>query len=1100
VTQEKWTSEKIEAVSSSHEMRVQLLENSAVDKEREDLPDWISVESKLDEPKLEGSTNCRILVSKSSETVLVLGHVSAPVGTPDTRAFRFSTTEQFKNSDRTGLERAEVAKRLNRLELDNPSSVQDVFEISPLEDRFSRRFQETVRHIQNVFKSDKQDNCPPKALALVTIAIQIYINTSTNEDRVKQLEDRLRKIFIKKKEADIDRNYGYQRIRKGSKHWTETREQSTVRISPTISKIQNQSVDDIRKAVDIIGKLMSEFDWSLTSNSNYWEITNVSPRIVGIAIEQYLTRENGNGYSTPSQLSLEIAKSAVVPAIVRELNSISDRNIESLADVFGVQNLHLLSSGQINVNPDQASQADLHLLASNVLPGLRIADLASGSGTYLVAAYDILARIWSYLDHIGVTEDETLSDLLPPALLDEDLSSQGLWITGSRCLHGVDISTEAVLLTRLRMKIAYRTAYGPEAPPEPLRLAHTVVQGDSILGHPYKEDPPYWEGQLPLTYWKRSQEERQEIAPNHLTATLPLSTDDVRNDLNKYYTSERPSVALEALDKFYSDVEQNCQKQIQSHKEEATEGRNNPAGKHGGVAQHDSLEIQQFHWWAGFPQVMVQGGFDTVLFQSPWSEPDSLSSARKRIRDKFIKKQGQFSLPQTKGWYRTSFDISSLMLHRAHDIVKKGGQIAAVVPTSVFQDSNAYHVRKRYLSATSISAVTNLINQTTFENVDRRYRFSVLITEAESETEAFQIKSDVVTVDSFSKGDFVEISRKFVEQFSPRALAFPPIKNRTQRDSLANICESPLIKDPGSIKRPNAYSGWALRPEGELGVTQGKEYIRDNPLDKSHPVFKGSNFGQFTTNKAPEANTKPIDYWTVPHSGEGLPTEQYLYQKWENRRRANEDEKSEAVFPPEEPRVAFRRIASSTNERTMISTLLPAGHFHTNSVRSINPNTANLSIKEKLVLVGLLNSIPYDYFLRKKVGTNITNYTFYETRLPYPDRDSSEFNALWKKVARLIAYRRRPPTPIKFGNIEVDTSYQDLIKQYDLTAVEDEERRRKLRAEIDAIAFRLYDFTSEETVSSVLADFSYVRNPSLMDRYYRKAVLSKFKGAKSDES
>jgi len=61
-----------------------------------------------------------------------------------------------------------------------------------------------------------------------------------------------------------------------------------------------------------------------------------------------------------------------------------------------------------------------------------------------------------------------------------------------------------------------------------------------------------------------------------------------------------------------------------------------------------------------------------------------------------------------------------------------------------------------------------------------------------------------------------------------------------------------------------------------------------------------------------------------------------------------------------------------------------------------------------------------------------------------------------------------------------------------LSPVEDREKRKEVRAEIDAAAFHAYGFNKSE-VEYVLEDFNQVENPRLMDDEYFSIVLDKFK-------
>jgi hypothetical protein len=163
----------------------------------------------------------------------------------------------------------------------------------------------------------------------------------------------------------------------------------------------------------------------------------------------------------------------------------------------------------------------------------------------------------------------------------------------------------------------------------------------------------------------------------------------------------------------------------------------------------------------------------------------------------------------------------------------------------------------------------------------------------------------------------------------------------------------------------------------------------------------------------------------------------------------------------------------------MIACLLPPDHFHINSLNSINPHQGDqTNIERRLVLLGLLNSIPYDYLLRQKITNSIPKYTLFETRIPFITGEHPLFEQILRRVGRL-----------NLIGVPFEAQQEELGIQ---PAKESEERRRRLRAEIDAAAFDLYGFEDVDVIERVLDDFGFVRNPRVMDSDYYDLVLEAF--------
>ena len=108
-------------------------------------------------------------------------------------------------------------------------------------------------------------------------------------------------------------------------------------------------------------------------------------------------------------------------------------------------------------------------------------------------------------------------------------------------------------------------------------------------------------------------------------------------------------------------------------------------------------------------------------------------------------------------------------------------------------------------------------------------------------------------------------------------------------------------------------------------------------------------------------------------------------------------EKKEFKLDYELPRLAYRTIASSTNERTLIATLVPENVFLINSLNYICPIQYSIDdggIHQTIVaqdtlhyLSAILNSYVLDYYIRMRVSANLN--TFYINELPVPSPDET---------------------------------------------------------------------------------------------------------------
>lgn len=159
-------------------------------------------------------------------------------------------------------------------------------------------------------------------------------------------------------------------------------------------------------------------------------------------------------------------------------------------------------------------------------------------------------------------------------------------------------------------------------------------------------------------------------------------------------------------------------------------------------------------------------------------------------------------------------------------------------------------------------------------------------------------------------------------------------------------------------------------------------------------------------------------------------------------------------------RFAYRSIASNTNERTLISTVIPSC-FTGNSLNV----SENLDNPIQLFCVSLLNSFIVDWVLRQKVTTNVNMFYVYQLPVPRLTEQDPAFTPIVNRAAKLIC-----TTP----------EFDDLAREVGLKShkkgVTDPVERAKLRAELDGLIAHLYGLTEEE-FAYILTTFPLVPEP-----------------------
>ena len=168
--------------------------------------------------------------------------------------------------------------------------------------------------------------------------------------------------------------------------------------------------------------------------------------------------------------------------------------------------------------------------------------------------------------------------------------------------------------------------------------------------------------------------------------------------------------------------------------------------------------------------------------------------------------------------------------------------------------------------------------------------------------------------------------------------------------------------------------------------------MRNVPKD-FWPIYKGESFNLWIP------DTRVYYAWADPES-----VCQWLQSKRlsgaRNRRSVHSEFKADHLNDPKSlpcftPRVAFRDVTNRTNQRTVIACLVPPNIFIANQAPYLLwPHGDE---KDQAYLLGILSSIPLDWYARRFVELHVNFFVFNPFPVPRPDRD----NFLWRRVVQL---------------------------------------------------------------------------------------------------
>jgi hypothetical protein len=351
----------------------------------------------------------------------------------------------------------------------------------------------------------------------------------------------------------------------------------------------------------------------------------------------------------------------------------------------------------------------------------------------------------------------------------------------------------------------------------------------------------------------------------------------------------------------------------------------------------------------------------------------------------------------------------------------------------------------------------------------------------------------------------VQIPERLIGRFSPGTLSI--MEFRSQRD-LAAVTK---IYDSGPLLSEVIDNLWTpvLKSE-EFNMTHARGLFNEDGT--GWPLYEGKMMHQFTHQYAEPS------YWVdtvegqaelarreikhveealdilLPSQPKGTTRQQRIATLLKTRQRGpftGDDVRTAA----EAPRLVFRSIAASTNERTLIATILPQYVFTGNSLNYLHPWQFDAQkainypddIKESYMpslpaailtyLCGILNSFVIDYVLRFKVSANVNIFYIYQLPVPRLLPDDPHCQAIAQRVARLVCI-----------GPEFDTLRREVLGTAEVHVATNPIERQRLQNQIDALVVHLYGLQEEELRHILYAPYTF----PLVGREVKDGVMAAF--------
>lgn len=722
----------------------------------------------------------------------------------------------------------------------------------------------------------------------------------------------------------------------------------------------------------------------------------------------------------------------------------------------------------------------------------RVADLAMGSGHFLVAAVDkIEALMRTFLtEHAvpGVTDELLrLAAVARDALGTDDVAKSEVDEIGllrrqvaRRCIYGLDINPMSVELARLALWIH---TFVPGLPMS--NLDHGLVCANSLTGIGAIDEaldalqPDRLRGQgtffddvilgnlstartLLVDVANASEADKREVEQGaKLLAQAAIAAEPTRRIFDTAVAARLGAVQASAI------VSEESLRQVADLP----------------IVRESVERLTPAHMPYLFPEVFLRDrpGFDVLLGNPPWEKVQvderafwalrfpglrgmSVADQRSAMNDYRRKRPELVTEFESEvasndsirdALLRGDFpglgsghpDLYKAFAWRFWKLLRPGGVAGLVMPRSAATSSGMAEWRGAVFDEGCFSDVTMLHNTGgwVFPEVHPQDRF-VLLALAKS------LGDEIVTL----RGPF-ESETEFSRQRSPLVLDASEVRGWGSGDALPWLPAADSGPAFVTLTRHPRFGD--ERPDFRFRAVQGdfnttthaSEFLFDDSGD--WPVYKGGSIGLWQPDTGVYFAT--ANSTSIVRSAKARRASQVRNSRSAFSELAADVARAEETLPLLNPRIAFADITNQSNTRTMIVALVPPNVVLTHKAPYLLRIAG--SRRDEAYVLGLLSSIPLDWYARRYVEKTLS----FEILNAFPVPCVAEDNVLRQRVieiaGRLAAVDQRfadwaASVGVPVGTVNTVAEKDDLV------------------AELDALASLLYGLT-EDQVEHVFATF-----------------------------
>lgn len=443
--------------------------------------------------------------------------------------------------------------------------------------------------------------------------------------------------------------------------------------------------------------------------------------------------------------------------------------------------------------------------------------------------------------------------------------------------------------------------------------------------------------------------------------------------------------------------------------------------------------------------------------------------ADKEIREGWLDYQSRF--PHMSAYFRsaaeyryqsavvagkkTGSDINlyKLFTERCFSLLREGGHCGIVIPNGIYKDLGATGLRNMLFDHTQVDSLISLSNEKfIFEEVHHSFGLLFLNFTKGGTTEklraTFRINPrEAIKAEDFAafvenEDNFIDLSAQMIGAMNAETRSVLEFRSGTDVSIVNKMLAFPALGE----KRERV---WNLMLTNEFHMSNdGKKegLFNTAPGPRRLPLFTGRMFNQFENTSEhsgfwiDETEGRQVLLGKTPDTGQRLDYQSY---RW-----------------------LHRRIARSTDTRTLISTIAPPMVFTEVNSTTLKVIESGINAVEQCYWCAVANSFVLDWLLRQSITTTLNMFYLYQLPVPRLPSTDARCMSIAKRAAKLIC---------------IDAAYDGLARDVGLKGhedgVADQGQRASLRAELDGLVAYLYGLDEDE-FAHILKTFPLVPEPT----------------------